>query len=36
VGQYVEIRGVEAKLAGPKVYITGFTPFDHTIEISWV
>lgn len=32
--KYVRIRGVEAPLAAPRLYLTGFTPFDHTIEIE--
>lgn len=32
--RYYQVRGAEPKLAGPSVYVTGFTPFDHTIEID--
>ncbi len=28
---YVLVRGAEAKLAGPSVYLTGYTPFEHTL-----
>lgn len=28
---YVAIRGAEAKLEGTCVYLTGFTPFEHTL-----
>ena len=28
---YVRVRGAEAKLAGPSVYLTGYTPFQHTL-----
>jgi hypothetical protein len=29
---YIQVRGAEPKLSGPSVFITGFTPFDHTLE----
>ena len=32
--QYTELRGAEPKLPGQSVYITGFTPFDHTITLE--
>jgi hypothetical protein len=28
---YTQVRGGEDKLPGPSVYLTGFTPFEHTI-----
>jgi len=33
--RYTQVRGAEEKLPGPSVYITGFTPFDHTVEFEW-
>ena len=30
--RYTQVRGAEEKLPGLSVYLTGFTPFDHTIE----
>lgn len=33
---FTQIRGAEPKLAGPSVYITGFTPFDRTIEFECI
>lgn len=30
--KYTQVRGAEAKLPGASVYITGYTPFDHTLE----
>ncbi|MCZ2151801.1 MAG: hypothetical protein LC126_29000 [Bryobacterales bacterium] len=30
--RYTQVRGAEAKLHGGSVYLTGFTPFDHTLE----
>jgi hypothetical protein len=31
-----QLRGAEPKLPGPSVYITGYTPFDHTLRFAWV
>jgi hypothetical protein len=31
---YTRIRGAEPKLSGPSVYLTGYTPFDRTIEFE--
>ena len=31
---YTQIRAAEPKLPGPSVYLTGFTPFDHSIEFD--
>ena len=28
------MRGAEPKLPGPSVYITGYTPFDHTLRFE--
>ena len=33
---YLQVRGAAQKLEGPSVYITGSTPFDHTLEFEWV
>lgn len=30
--RYTQVRGAERKLPGGSVYITGVTPFDHTLE----
>ena len=30
-----QLRGAEPKLPGTSVYITGFTPFDRSLEIRW-
>ena len=32
---YTQVRGAEVKLPGPSVYITGYTPFDHTLTFEW-
>jgi hypothetical protein len=29
---YTQVRGAEPKLRGPTVYLTAFTPVDHTVE----
>ena len=31
---YVQVRGAAAKLSGPSVYLTGFTPFQHTLTFE--
>ncbi|HEU0141758.1 MAG TPA: hypothetical protein VFQ79_18695 [Bryobacteraceae bacterium] len=31
---YTQVRGAEPKLPGPSVYLTGTTPFDHTIAFE--
>jgi hypothetical protein len=33
--QYTQVRGAEAKLPGRSVYLTGYAPFDHTMEFKW-
>ena len=33
--KYVEPRGSQKKMSGPSVYVTGSTPLDQTLEISW-
>ncbi len=33
--RYVQLRGAEPRLPGESVYVTGFTPFDHTITITF-
>jgi hypothetical protein len=30
-----QLRGAEAKLPGPSVYLTGYTPFDQTVSIEF-
>ncbi len=32
--RYVQVRGAEPRLPGESLYLTGFTPFDHTIRIE--
>ena len=32
--KYFQVRGAETPLPGPKVYVTGYAPFDRTIEIT--
>ena len=32
--RYVQVCGAESKLPGPSVYLTGLTPFDHTIRFE--
>ncbi len=32
---YTQVRMAEPKLAGPSVYLTGYTPLDHTLEFEW-
>lgn len=31
---YVQMRGADAKLPGPSVYLTGYTPFQHTLTFQ--
>ncbi len=32
--RYVQLRGAEEKLSGPSVYLTGYTPFETTLQIE--
>ncbi len=32
--RYVQVRGAEPRLPGQTVYVTGVTPFDHTLEFT--
>jgi hypothetical protein len=32
---YTQVRGAHEKWPGPCVYLTGYTPFDHTLEFRW-
>jgi hypothetical protein len=32
--RYVLVRGAEARLPGTSVWVTGFTPFEHTVEFE--
>jgi hypothetical protein len=32
---YIGVRGAQSRISTSTVYITGFTPFDHTIEFGW-
>lgn len=32
--RYVQVRGAEAKMPGVSVYVTGFTPFEHTLVLE--
>ena len=32
---YVQVRGAEGKMSGPSVYLTGFTPFEHTLVFAF-
>ncbi len=34
LNSYTQMHGAEPKLAGPSLYLTGSTPFDHTIEFE--
>jgi hypothetical protein len=31
---YTQVRGAEGRLPGGAVYLTGYTPFDHTLEFE--
>jgi hypothetical protein len=33
---YVELRGALPKQPGTSIYLTGFTPFDHTVEFECI
>jgi hypothetical protein len=32
--QYTQVRGADPKMPGGSVYITGHTPFDHTLDFE--
>jgi hypothetical protein len=31
---YAQVRGALPKQQSPSIYVTGFTPFDHTLEFE--
>jgi hypothetical protein len=31
---WVQMRGTDGKLPGPSVYLTGYTPFEHTLRFE--
>ncbi len=33
---YTQVRGAHAKLPGPSVYVTSYTPFQHTLTFEMV
>jgi len=33
--RYTQVRMAEPKLPGPSVYLTGYTPFDHSLLFEW-
>ncbi len=33
---WVQLRGAEAKLPGPSVYVTAYTPFEHTLAFEMI
>jgi len=33
--RYVQIRGADEKMTGPSVYLTGYTPFETTLQIDF-
>ncbi len=33
---YTQVRGAEAKLTGPSIYLTAYTPFEHTLTFEFV
>lgn len=33
---WVQLRGADGKLSGPSVYLTGYTPFQHTLNFQMV
>ncbi|MCS7315571.1 MAG: hypothetical protein NZ554_08870 [Bryobacteraceae bacterium] len=32
---YTQVRLAEPKLQGPSLYLTGYSPLDHTVEFRW-
>lgn len=32
---YTQVRLAEPKLPGPSLYLTGYSPLDHTVEFRW-
>ncbi|MCS7024537.1 MAG: hypothetical protein NZV14_07030 [Bryobacteraceae bacterium] len=32
--RYTQVRGAEPKMPGASVYVTGYSPFDHTLEFE--